>query len=192
MKEDLRVQKTKAALFRAFYELLAEKNFDDITVNELCDRATVRRATFYKHYRDKQDFLVSIVKKFRADFDEIFWKKGKPQLTTDYFIQYCDTLISYLDVRSGLIENILKGQMRAPFVNVMIHQNHIDTLERLNEAVANGVELLVSVESAASMLTGGIFFVIMNWFESGKRISADQLRADCARMISVVLASEKV
>ena len=39
MKEDLRVQKTKAALFCAFYDLLAEKSFESITVNELCERA---------------------------------------------------------------------------------------------------------------------------------------------------------
>ena len=37
-KEDLRVQKTKTALFRAFYELLSEKSYESITVNELCER----------------------------------------------------------------------------------------------------------------------------------------------------------
>ena len=49
-KEDLRVKKTKRVLTEAFFKLLNEKPFEEITVNELCDRADVRRATFYKHY----------------------------------------------------------------------------------------------------------------------------------------------
>ena len=52
-KEDLRVRKTKKAIAEAFMALLEEKNYDEITVNELCDRAGVRRTTFYKHYKDK-------------------------------------------------------------------------------------------------------------------------------------------
>ena len=47
MKEDLRVKKTKRALTLAFIELLKVKHFEDITINELCEKAEIRRATFY-------------------------------------------------------------------------------------------------------------------------------------------------
>lgn len=56
-KRDLRVQKTYTALFSAFENLITKKNFEDITVRELCDLALVRTATFYKHFTDKYDFL---------------------------------------------------------------------------------------------------------------------------------------
>lgn len=42
-KKDLRVQKTYSALMAAFEALMAEETFDDITVNELCARALIRR-----------------------------------------------------------------------------------------------------------------------------------------------------
>lgn len=42
-KTDLRVQKTYRALMAAFEALMAEETFDDITVNELCARALIRR-----------------------------------------------------------------------------------------------------------------------------------------------------
>lgn len=56
-KKDLRVQKTYRALMAAFEALMAEETFDDITVNELCARALIRRPTFYSHFEDKYDFL---------------------------------------------------------------------------------------------------------------------------------------
>ena len=54
-------------------KLMQEKSFEDITVNELCDEAGVRRATFYKHYTDKFDFLSAYIGAQRDDFDKTVW-----------------------------------------------------------------------------------------------------------------------
>lgn len=54
---DLRIKKTYRALFDAFTELLEEHRFEDLTVAMLCDRAMIRRTTFYKHFRDKNDYF---------------------------------------------------------------------------------------------------------------------------------------
>lgn len=59
MKIDRRIQKTRDALRRALSELIAEKSYDDITVHELTDRANVSRSSFYVHFRDKDDLLIS-------------------------------------------------------------------------------------------------------------------------------------
>lgn len=56
---DRRIQKTRDALRRAMSELIAEKSYDDITVQELTDRANVSRSSFYVHFRDKDDLLIS-------------------------------------------------------------------------------------------------------------------------------------
>ncbi len=64
-KEDRRVRRTRDRLGDALIELLQQKPFDDITVQEVLDRAEVSRATFYSHYRDKNDLFLS-------DADEFF------------------------------------------------------------------------------------------------------------------------
>lgn len=54
---DRRQRKTREAIFRAFTTLLSEKNFGQITVGEIIERADVGRATFYAHFETK-DFLL--------------------------------------------------------------------------------------------------------------------------------------
>jgi len=54
---DRRQRKTREAIFKAFTELLAKKDFNQITVGEIIDAADVGRATFYSHFETK-DFLL--------------------------------------------------------------------------------------------------------------------------------------
>ena len=57
--EDRRIQKTLSLLREALISLIAEKPYDTIVVKEILDRANVGRSTFYTHFRDKDDLLVS-------------------------------------------------------------------------------------------------------------------------------------
>jgi AcrR family transcriptional regulator len=65
--EDPRVKRTRQLLLDAFGALLVEKGFEALTVQDVTERATVNRATFYAHYKDKYDLAESMV---RDDFRE--------------------------------------------------------------------------------------------------------------------------
>ncbi|MGH2605359.1 MAG: TetR/AcrR family transcriptional regulator, partial [Anaerolineales bacterium] len=54
---DPRVRRTRQLLLRAVQELMAEKSFQAITVQDIAERATVNRATFYAHFTDKYALL---------------------------------------------------------------------------------------------------------------------------------------
>jgi len=56
---DRRIQKTQRALREALTTLIGEKPYDDIAVKEILDRANVGRSTFYMHFRDKDELLLS-------------------------------------------------------------------------------------------------------------------------------------
>jgi AcrR family transcriptional regulator len=58
-KPDARVRRTRERLGMAMLELLQDKPFDDVTVQEVLDRASVGRSTFYLHFRDKNDLLLA-------------------------------------------------------------------------------------------------------------------------------------
>jgi len=57
LKNDRRTQKTKKYLAAALVELIIEKGYDAITVQDIIDRANVGRSTFYSHYESKEQLL---------------------------------------------------------------------------------------------------------------------------------------
>lgn len=56
---DRRVQRTRRLLHKALMSCILEKKYESITVQEILDRADVGRSTFYMHFRDKDELLVS-------------------------------------------------------------------------------------------------------------------------------------
>ncbi len=56
-KVDRRIRRTRDTLGDALVQLIQEKPFDEITVQDVLDRACVGRTTFYTHYRDKDDLF---------------------------------------------------------------------------------------------------------------------------------------
>ncbi|WP_161979649.1 TetR/AcrR family transcriptional regulator [Streptococcus sp. S784/96/1] len=67
---DLRTQKTQEAIFDAFFDLLNEYNFHQISVAKLIDKARIGRSTFYSHFTSKDDLLVAVTEQlFRHVFE---------------------------------------------------------------------------------------------------------------------------
>lgn len=56
-KLDPRVKRTRSLILRSFEDLLAEKGFETISVQDVTDKAQINRATFYAHFPDKYALL---------------------------------------------------------------------------------------------------------------------------------------
>ena len=184
-KEDLRVRRTKKALFTAFITLVHEKAIDEITVNELCETAGIRRATFYKHYSDKYDFLTAYTCYLRDNFDKTMRRNGKPTLTKDYYVSYAKRIVGFISENEIAIDNIYKSNLFPNVMYTIVEQNYRDTCERLNASVAEGMKLSASVEVISSMCAGGVGATICHWLEGGKKMSAEEL----AEQIGAVVAA---
>jgi AcrR family transcriptional regulator len=70
-KVDRRITKSQVAIKKAVIELMSEKNFDDITIQNISDRADVNRGTIYLHYMDKFDLLDKIMEEHINNLREI-------------------------------------------------------------------------------------------------------------------------
>ena len=188
-KEDIRIVKTKRALTNAFFEILTQIPIDDVTVNELCDRADVRRATFYKHFKDKNDFVVYLIKDIRERFDNEVWHGGvDATITKEYYVQYTEALIDYLLKREAAIKKIVSSHMRSTFINVFLLQNYDDTKRRLEVSIEGGMDMMASADVMASLIVGGIALCIVKWFDKDERESKEEILEDISIFIDRLLA----
>lgn len=70
-KVDRRILKTQESLKKAVIELMTEKNFDDITIQDIADRANLNRGTIYLHYQDKFDLLDKLIEAHINELEEM-------------------------------------------------------------------------------------------------------------------------
>lgn len=64
---DRRVRRTRQSIRAAVVDLCAERDFGSLTIEDILDRADIARATFYAHYRTKEDVLVDIAMDLAGD-----------------------------------------------------------------------------------------------------------------------------
>ena len=189
-KEDLRVRKTKKAISEAFMELLVEKPIEDMTVNELCDKAGVRRTTFYKHYKDKYDYIASFAKGLRDKFDDIIWKGGKPEGAIDYYVGYAKQVVDFISRHQTQVDNIIKSSISPVVIFILSEQNYKDTYARLCEGVKAGLALPASAEVVASMVVGAVSNAIYQWLIDGRKKDAHELADEIGAVVRRCLSKQ--
>ncbi|MFI3377594.1 TetR/AcrR family transcriptional regulator [Mammaliicoccus sciuri] len=101
-KWDLRVQKTNKLLHTALLHLLNQYQFEDITVQMICNEAMVHRTTFYAHFQDKYHLLSSCLDYIVEE--EMHFSKNNPS-PTDSIMELLTIAKKYKNVLSQFIGN---------------------------------------------------------------------------------------
>ena len=78
---DKRKEKTINAIYNAFANLIREKDYYDITIQDLLEEASISRSTFYSHYKTKDELLLSISNHL---FEHVFSKTLQEEKTHDF------------------------------------------------------------------------------------------------------------
>ena len=72
-----RVARTKAAIEDAFVQLVLERGYDRVTVEDITDRADLARATFYAHYPNKEAVQYSVFNRLTEDLVRAHRRAGR-------------------------------------------------------------------------------------------------------------------
>lgn len=120
---DPRQERSRASITTSFDELLAEKGYDSITVADIIERAHVGRATFYAHFRNKDELLANQI----AEICEHALNPTTPEHhhdfegKTDPLSQVEHILCHLLERRQGLAA-LIAGSGSEPFANALRHE----------------------------------------------------------------------
>lgn len=102
------------------FSLLKKKSFDDITVLEICEYAGVHRATFYKHFVDKYDFLNACInlKLSALVFDEIEQPYSPYTLKRNCMIMI-ERVYNFIDANKEIFVCLCKDNCSLAFNNTL-------------------------------------------------------------------------
>ena len=121
-KTDLRIQKTYLALQNAFEALLEEKRFEELTVNELCDKAMIRRTTFYKHFADKYEFFAFYIREMVSTFRDQLPPDVMDGEAAEYFLQMGRELLRFWHMHEKMVQNIENSSMFPLLLSILLDQ----------------------------------------------------------------------
>lgn len=119
---DLRIQKTYLALHNAFTELMEEKSFDELTVNELCGRAMLRRTTFYKHFANKYEYFAFYIRETVSTLRDQLEPDVAAGETRAYFLHMCRELLRILHIHQRMVCNIKNSSMFPLLLSILLDQ----------------------------------------------------------------------
>lgn len=168
-KTDRRILRTRDALGDALVALMQEKNFDDITVQEVLDRAGVGRATFYAHYRDKEDLFISDVE----DFYESFSTSLKRQGAEPKRLAPVRELFAHLsDVREFYAALVNSGKVHD--VRTLGQGCFARSIEERLQSVSPEMDP-VQRAAQAHALAGSLFSLLDWWIDKGMKIDPQEM-----------------
>ncbi len=182
-KTDLRVIKTHKALTEAFWQLLGEKKFEEITVNELCDRAMVRRATFYKHFADKYEFFAFLIREKQAEFDAQIRRRLDNPTPQSFYLSIIQRAIDFLNSNEKLVQTVLESNMLPTVMDILARQITLDITQKLKADAQKGVSLPASPQVMAHFYTGALLYTL-RWWITQKNVSEAELMEEIARLLN--------
>ncbi|MFL6556620.1 MAG: TetR/AcrR family transcriptional regulator [Bacillus sp. (in: firmicutes)] len=141
-KIDRRILKSQEAIKKAFIELLNEKPFDKITIQDISDRANVNRRTIYLHYLDKFDLLDKLIEEHINKLQEIFESLSETDIITAG-----QTIFEYFQNNYLFFSTMLVGggapYFRARYLefSVKLLKGEVDTTEGKNKGLNEDIIL---------------------------------------------------
>ena len=168
---DPRVQRSVRALGSALVALMHERDFDRITVQDILDRAGVGRATFYSHYRNKDDVLYSSYERLFDHLEQVL--RASP--SRNERLIPVDEFLTHLGEVGVFIESLRRsGKMDAIFSLA------VDFMARMVEvriAPAPRTSPSVPAPLVARMLAGALAEMIKWWLDHPSAASPAELDA---------------
>lgn len=184
-KNDRRSERSRRLLGEALTSLLQERRYADLTVQDILDRAGIGRSTFYAHYWDKDDLLVSEIERVigvlgrHMDGSEEHGVMGIPSRG----------LFAHIGEQDHLLQAFVRGpgpEQGLEFHIRTLRTRLVERVERHLRALPAGQRAVGSEQAiplVAQAVVGTFLALLQWWLEAEKPLSPDQMDAYFRRLV---------
>ncbi len=174
IKEDRRIRRTKKLLKQALAQLMDEKDFKDITVKDITDRADLNRGTFYLHYTDTYDILNKIENEILENIQSMINQDmEKTDTTNNTSVPALKPIAEYIVENADICRCLINNKASVDFLDKLqslIYDNCSDIIKR-----RHNVKDSRRNEYYFSFITFGIIGMMKKWLEFKPMASAEEM-----------------
>jgi len=181
-KPDRRVVRTRELLLDAFVSLLLERGYERMTVQDLLDRAGVGRATFYAHFRSKDDLLTSSVSRLEGGLRHACTSGSSERAAPSEPLGFTHAFFRHVQGHRrilGLIIDSASGQAVDHHMRRMLSRLVREDLVACGCAKQGSAALEVAVQ----FVVGALCSLIAWWAATRSRLTPDELNEMFRRLV---------
>lgn len=171
--------RTLISLQQAMLTLLTEKSFEEIAVQELCEKAMLPRATFYNYFDDKNDLLeycfLTVHKQIDSDYQETCNCQKRLNSLMENFIDFFDQNI-------GTVQSILKNNHPNQYFINQIRFYIVKNMMAAFKSSPNTHQFKIPQEMAAKLYSEAVL-IILEWKYLDKKECSKEQAKDYLRMM---------
>ncbi|MCI0711269.1 MAG: TetR/AcrR family transcriptional regulator [Chloroflexi bacterium] len=173
---DRRVQRTRDQLQKALIELIKERRYDDITIQDIVDYANVGRTTFYLHYDNKDDLFIScheaIVSEFH--FGPLYPLSREELLSPEAPSGMTSAYRHLADVRA-LLHPIFQGNDSLLMLRRLLRNWNAQEIETSLHAAFTEADSAIPFDMLANYLAGAQMTLLQWWLEKRQPYPPERL-----------------
>ena len=169
-KADRRVRRSREMLLDGLVELISKSGYERLTIQNLLDRTGVGRATFYAHFKSKDDLLASSVARLREGLVRAW--RTTPGRRLGFTLPFFQHLASHRRIYQMTI-------VRESEVSVRRHIQHMlrDLVREDLRTLRGSAQADTSIELATHYVSGALWSTIVWWMDSATELSPEEVNS---------------
>lgn len=187
--EDKRIIKTKRSLKSALIEMLAKKDFEHISITELCKKAEISRITFYSHYNDKYGLLDDIFNDMlRIGTEDYYRRQRENNQSRSLAAGYVNMLDSILELYYERFDFFqYTNPEKNPYLASRFYSIVLETVEQHTLHVKKRLKLKYSPKKIAGFMCFGMLGFVN---ESHKeKMPLEEIKKEARQLLTDMLKS---
>ena len=172
---DRRVQRTRKSLQDSLMALILEEGYDEISIQDITEKANLGRATFYLHFKDKDELLLEVMNQLIVDFME-----QAPQLTeAQWRLQDTKTIVKLFDFAAAHYDlyRILTIGSGGITASRQLHHSIAENIMGFIQAELDSLnaEPTLPIDFIANHFSGSLLATIYWWLDNDLPYTAEEM-----------------
>lgn len=182
-KEDLRIRKTKANLYKGLLQLMEEKTFEDIKVTDICNISLINRSTFYDHFNDKYELLAAFLEDLKKELIAHLEVKKEVTSIKEYYLELIKLLIDYTEKNINIYSSIsiVKKNNNSIAYDMMLDAAEEAVTSHLKENYKNNSN--VPIELISLFYVSGVIKICLEFLKEPTKYNHDELLSYIEKLI---------